>query len=158
MPSLIAGQAFGRIGCFMFGCCYGKMCDLPWAVHFPHGAPAWQAQVADGVIGEHAAFSAGVHPTQIYALIAGALTAAFLYAWWPRRRYDGQILALSLIMAGVSRFFEQMLRDDEPAALASVPSMTVANWLAIVVVVAGAGLLLYFRRRGKLHTVTERGG
>jgi len=29
------GYVFGRLGCFMFGCCYGKACELPWAVHFP---------------------------------------------------------------------------------------------------------------------------
>ncbi len=34
-PSLLLGEAFGRIGCFLYGCCYGKACDLPWAVKFP---------------------------------------------------------------------------------------------------------------------------
>ena len=29
--------AFGRIGCFLNGCCFGKPCDLPWAVRFPYG-------------------------------------------------------------------------------------------------------------------------
>src|SRR6185295_5775427 len=30
-PPLALGQAIGRIGCLMAGCCYGKSCDLPWA-------------------------------------------------------------------------------------------------------------------------------
>ncbi len=34
-PALMLGLAFGRIGCFLNGCCYGKTCDLPWAVTFP---------------------------------------------------------------------------------------------------------------------------
>src|SRR5262249_8129271 len=33
-PPLALGQAVGRIGCLMAGCCYGKSCDLPWAVTF----------------------------------------------------------------------------------------------------------------------------
>ena len=34
-PALMIGLAFGRVGCFMNGCCYGKVCDHPWGVEFP---------------------------------------------------------------------------------------------------------------------------
>ena len=34
-PAVAVGIAFGRIGCFLNGCCYGAICDLPWAVRFP---------------------------------------------------------------------------------------------------------------------------
>ena len=47
-PPMLLGLVFGRIGCFMFGCCFGGVCDLPWAVQFPKGTPAWQEQIADG--------------------------------------------------------------------------------------------------------------
>ena len=54
-PSIALGAFFGRLGCFMNGCCYGRACDLPWAIRFPetnptHGQP--------------------VHPTQIYEALA----------------------------------------------------------------------------------------
>lgn len=35
MPSLFIGLGFGRIGCFLYGCCFGAACSLPWAVQFP---------------------------------------------------------------------------------------------------------------------------
>ncbi len=38
-PSMALGLAFGRIGCFMNGCCFGGPADVPWAVQFPHGSP-----------------------------------------------------------------------------------------------------------------------
>jgi len=158
IPSLIAGQAFGRIGCFLFGCCYGKPSGLPWAVHFPPHAPAWDAQVAAGLIPPDAACSAGVHPTELYAAIGGGLVAAVLYSFWPRRRYDGQVLALTLIMAGVTRFFEELLRADEPAAFAAVPSLTTSHWLALLVVVIGVGLLFFFKQRGMLYTPPSGSG
>ncbi|MEM6329579.1 MAG: prolipoprotein diacylglyceryl transferase family protein [Planctomycetota bacterium] len=34
-PSLVAGLAIGRIGCLLNGCCYGGVCDRPWAITFP---------------------------------------------------------------------------------------------------------------------------
>ena len=34
-PSVALGHVFGRVGCLMNGCCYGRATDLPWAIHFP---------------------------------------------------------------------------------------------------------------------------
>lgn len=43
-PALMVGLAFGRIGCFLNGCCYGAQCELPWAVHFPYYSSAYVDQ------------------------------------------------------------------------------------------------------------------
>jgi len=147
-PSLIVGLAVGRIGCLLNGCCYGKICALPWAIQFPKGAPAWHWQVNDGLLDETAAHSLSIHPTQIYASIAAGLTAAFLYAYWPRRKFDGQIISLMLIMVGSTRFFEEMLRNDEPAAFPEISNwLTIAQWLAMGIVALGFGMLLWFSSR-----------
>lgn len=42
---LMLALAFGRIGCFLNGCCFGKPTDLPWAVRFPYGSFAYRSQV-----------------------------------------------------------------------------------------------------------------
>jgi phosphatidylglycerol---prolipoprotein diacylglyceryl transferase len=49
-PCLMIGLAFGRIGCFLNGCCYGATCDLPWAVTFPYGSPAYVDQLQAGQV------------------------------------------------------------------------------------------------------------
>ena len=41
---LVAALVFGRLGCFLNGCCYGKPTDLPWGVRFPYGSFAYQSQ------------------------------------------------------------------------------------------------------------------
>ena len=41
---LMLALAFGRIGCFLNGCCFGKPADLPWAVRFPYGSHAYISQ------------------------------------------------------------------------------------------------------------------
>lgn len=38
-PSVVLGMALGRVGCFLNGCCFGDVCDLPWAVTFPKQSP-----------------------------------------------------------------------------------------------------------------------
>ncbi len=156
-PSLIIGQAFGRIGCFMTGCCFGRVCTLPWAVTFPGradnlpGSPPFEAQVALGQISAQAARSAPVHPTQLYSSLAAFLTYAFLYTYWPRRKYDGQVFALTLIMAGTTRFFEEMLRnDDAPPFPQIAESVTIAQWLAIPIVLIGFAFLFYFRKKNTI--------
>ena len=42
---LMMGLAFGRIGCFLNGCCYGRPTELPWAVRFPYRSYAYLSQM-----------------------------------------------------------------------------------------------------------------
>jgi phosphatidylglycerol:prolipoprotein diacylglycerol transferase len=43
-PSMVLGLALGRIGCFLNGCCFGGVCELPWAVQFPQRSPPYFRQ------------------------------------------------------------------------------------------------------------------
>ncbi len=43
-PGVVLGAAIGRIGCFLNGCCYGGISEVPWAVTFPPGTPAYNDQ------------------------------------------------------------------------------------------------------------------
>ncbi len=96
-PSIALGAVFGRLGCFMNGCCYGRLCHLPWAVHFP----------ADSPPGAEAR-----HPTQVYdALLNLALYAGL--AWlYRRKRFDGQVFATHLMCYALLRSFVELFRGD----------------------------------------------
>lgn len=43
-PCVLIGLGFGRIGCFLNGCCYGAECSVPWAVSYPYGSNAYEDQ------------------------------------------------------------------------------------------------------------------
>jgi phosphatidylglycerol---prolipoprotein diacylglyceryl transferase len=96
-PSIALGYVFGRLGCLMNGCCYGKACALPWAVHFPN---------------DHESFPQGVHPTQIYeSLMNLALYGAL--AWLYRhKKFDGQVFAAYLLGYAVLRSIGESFRGD----------------------------------------------
>ena len=72
-PALGIGIALMRIGCFEAGCCFGEVCDLPWAVTFPAGSEPHLYQMLSG----GGIFSLGsplpVHPTQLYEAAAGLI-------------------------------------------------------------------------------------
>ncbi|NIR08113.1 MAG: hypothetical protein GTN82_22050, partial [Candidatus Aminicenantes bacterium] len=43
---LLLALAFGRIGCFLNGCCFGKPTDQLWGVRFPYASFAYRSQVS----------------------------------------------------------------------------------------------------------------
>jgi len=142
-PCLIAGLALGRLGCFTRGCCYGKESDALWAVQFPPDSDAYQAYMG----AETMAAMPSIHPTQLYAALGAALAAAFLHTYWVRRRYDGEVLGLMLILAGVTRFFEELLRKDVPAGIPALSQwVTIAQWLGLFMIILGTGCLIFFSR------------
>jgi phosphatidylglycerol:prolipoprotein diacylglycerol transferase len=151
IPGLIAGQAFGRLGCLMRGCCFGRLTDDPLALSFPSESEVFIHQELHKLIPETASHSLAVIPAQLYASIGAALTGAFLYAYWPRRRFDGEIIGWVFLMAAVTRFFEEFLRNEPAAFPAWSNSLTIAQWFAFVLIVAGVLWLWFFGRRGTLY-------
>jgi phosphatidylglycerol:prolipoprotein diacylglycerol transferase len=53
-PCLMIGLGFGRIGCFLNGCCEGGQCDLPapLAVQFPYATNPYLRQFNEGTLGD----------------------------------------------------------------------------------------------------------
>src|SRR4051812_4566061 len=54
-PCLMVGLAFGRVGCFLNGCCYRAEGDVPWAVHFPYASYAYEDEFRKGEVNPPAA-------------------------------------------------------------------------------------------------------
>lgn len=150
-PSLLIGLAFGRIGCFMNGCCYGGECDLPWAVTFPRESLPYMEQLDAGRFGEGMtldsaalpARSLPVHPTQLYSAIDAGLLCWFLWSYYPFRRRDGEVTAWMLILHPISRFLLEVIRVDESAVFGTGLSIS-QNFSIVffVLALAGWGLLL----------------
>ena len=89
--ALPAGEFFGRIGCWFNGCCFGKVCSLPWAVH------------------QHEQMR---HPTQFY--LAASAAAIFGIVWWVRDRV--RVFPLYLVLWSCSRFIIEFFREPVSTA------------------------------------------
>lgn len=127
-PSTLLGLAFGRVGCFLSGCCFGAPCALPWAVLYPVGHPT------------HPLF---VHPAPLYAtglavlLMGSMLWLERAFPSWAAQR--GSISSVFLIGYGAIRFGLEMVRGDvlqpvdgfalSASQIMSVMAMAVGVWL-----------------------------
>jgi phosphatidylglycerol---prolipoprotein diacylglyceryl transferase len=138
-PGVILGIGITRLGCFMAGCCYGKPCDLPWAVHFPAGSQA---------VREFG--SRGLHPSQLYGSAAGFLIFALLLLWERRPAAVGATFARFLAFYGLARFGEDFTRSYEPDQRLML-GWTNNQWLSLLLVAGGVALLLWGRRRPVAH-------
>ncbi len=107
-------HAFGRVGCFFFGCCYGRESTCACAVAFPRHSPAWNAQVGAGRILQSAQSSLPVLPTQLFEAAAvlclfAVLVFVFLRNW---KRRPGFTTGCYLAGYACIRFSIEFLRDD----------------------------------------------
>jgi len=91
VPGLALGVVLMRTGCFLRGCCFGIESDLPWAVRFPMGSPAWAQQLLSGKTGIMGFGGAvlPVHPTQLYEMAGALLAAGVALLVMRRTRRDG---------------------------------------------------------------------
>ncbi|HTE59201.1 MAG TPA: prolipoprotein diacylglyceryl transferase [Solirubrobacteraceae bacterium] len=125
---LAAAYAIGRIGCQLAGDGdYGKAWNGPWAMSYPDGTVPTTDEV---------------HPTPVYETLTMGLVAWFL---WRRRDSmpPGGLFALYLLLAGAERFLIEFLRRNERV----VAGLTVAQLIALAMVVAGGAWLLLLRQR-----------
>jgi phosphatidylglycerol:prolipoprotein diacylglycerol transferase len=146
-PSVALGSFFGRWGCLMHGCCYGRPTNLPWGIQFPVGSPPHLQD--DGQ--PHY-----VHPTQIYDSLLNLALFAGLAWFYKRRKFDGQVFALYLVCYAVLRSFVEYFRGDYPPGNLMWGRVTPAQLVSAGTLLAGM-LLLFLLPKGK-ETRMENGG
>ena len=133
-PSIALGSVFGRTGCLLNGCCYGKPTDVPWGIRFP---------------ADHATHGVPVHPTEIYD--AGLNLAFYLFLAWlfRHKRFDGQIFATYLIGYAVIRGVVEIFRGDY-TDLHYHLGLTPAQWVGVPIFLVGLALAAILSRRVEL--------
>lgn len=153
-PSLFIGEGFGRIGCFLYGCCFGRACSLPWAVQFPPDSLTFEKLLQRGVIRPDALETIPLHPTQLYSSFMAFVLAGIL-AWYFRRRpFDGAVMSLGWILYPINRYVLETLRDDEPGRLDT--GLTFSQLTSIALLISGIGAMIFFSYRRKLTSVDSQ--
>jgi phosphatidylglycerol:prolipoprotein diacylglycerol transferase len=105
---------FQRTACLLNGCCYGKVTDLPWSIHYPVDSGAWNHHFGQGLIAENSTASLGVHPTQAYYMIGYLLALLFLLTIRKRIQKPGILALTGFMFLGGLRFIIEFFREPDP--------------------------------------------
>ena len=105
-PAVALGTVFGRIGCFLNGCCYGHPTRLPWGVVFP----------ADSYAGLEFG-NVPVHPSQLYFALSGLLLFGFVWVMRTRFRVNGELFWTFMLLFALVRIPLDATRAYEPDAV-----------------------------------------
>ncbi len=136
------GHAFGRMGCFLNGCCYGRCTQGPLAVRFPAGSFPWHDHLRQGIIASEATHSLPIVPTQLLEMGANLALFALLFAVGLRHPRRGSITGLYLLLYPVIRFIMEIFRGDPRMTLGA---LSVGQVISLGLFGLGTILLLSLR-------------
>jgi phosphatidylglycerol:prolipoprotein diacylglycerol transferase len=181
-PAVLVGIAVGRLGCFFAGCCHGAVAPVgdhpigllpetfPGQMWLSDRFPFLALEFEQGVGRLH---DVPLYPTQLWHSFGSLALSVFLFALWDRRRFDGQIAALMLVLEPPVRMFTEAFRADERGYVVSwsispdlaarlppglsqagehlgvaVAGITTSQGIGVLMMAAGVALYLARRRTG----------
>lgn len=152
-PYLCLAHAFGRVGCLMYGCCYGRPTLLPWGVEFPAGSPAWDGHLHEPGV----AHTFPLHPTQLYSVVLLlALMAVLLLVRNRWAIFDGITVPVYMFLYGWGRFCLEFLRGDGNPRKMGAGLLTDQQVIALMMVAAGVVLFALLWRYAPVSESKEK--
>lgn len=135
IPSVALAQGFGRIGCFLAGCCYGKETDGFLAVVFHES--------------KYAPNGIRLFPTQLVSSSLDFLNFFILIWFAKRKKADGQVGGLYLVFYSIGRFALEFYRGDLNRG--SVGALSTSQFIAIFAVAAGVIIFVLCGKRASIE-------
>jgi phosphatidylglycerol---prolipoprotein diacylglyceryl transferase len=124
--------AFGRLGCFFNGCCYGKPTSSYLGLIFPTTAPM------------------AVHPTQLYEFILMLFIFTALWFMQKHKKINGQVFILNLSLYAIGRSLIELVRGDERGFLFN-HSISQAQFIACLAIIISAVLFKILHQKQNIH-------
>ena len=128
VPSVALAQGFGRIDCFLAGCCYGRETDTAIGIAF-HNSPIAHNGVK-------------LIPTQLFSSAGDFLIAVVLLVYARKDRKRGKVGALYLILYSVGRFIIEFFRNDYRG---SIGILSTSQFISLMILVIGTLMFFYER-------------
>lgn len=132
-PSIALAQGFGRIGCFLAGCCYGAPMDSPISITFTHSA--------------YAPNHIPLFPSQLVSSAFDFVHFFVLCALLKRNKQPGKIGAFYLIFYSIGRFIIEFFRGDLERG--NVGTLSTSQFISVFVMIVGIALVTFLSRKRK---------
>lgn len=143
MPEIALAQGFGRIGCFLAGCCYGRITESGFGVVFPANsqAPSGVKLIPTQLISSAADF--------IHMAILLVIAYKFSYTAGKKANKEkylpaGAIGYIYMILYGIGRFLIEFLRNDYRG---EIGILSTSQFISIIFVIVGAAMLVFSKKR-----------
>jgi phosphatidylglycerol:prolipoprotein diacylglycerol transferase len=131
-PVIALGYGLGRFACLTAGCCYGKICNLPWAIQIPN-VDGWPSLIHR-------------HPTPLYASLIELLFIFPVVFFISKVKHKpGTVFFLWLALHSISRLIMEFFRDDfrGPFYL----GLSISSWFSILFIILSVYFKVYFKNR-----------
>lgn len=132
-PAIALAQGFGRIGCFLAGCCYGVEMNSPISITFTHS--------------DIAPNNVPLFPSQLASSAFDFLNFGVLYFLARRSKEPGKVGAFYLLFYSVGRFIIEFFRGDIDRG--SVGALSTSQFISIFTAAAGVALVILLVKKAK---------
>ena len=134
-PSIALAQGFGRIGCFLAGCCYGMEMDGPFSITFTHSA--------------YAPNHVALFPSQIVSSAFDFVHFFILCALFKKNQTPGKIGAFYLVFYSIGRFIIEFFRGDLERG--NVGVLSTSQFISVFVAIAGVAMVIMLGKRKNVN-------
>jgi|TARA_B110000902_G_scaffold78430_1_gene93387 phosphatidylglycerol:prolipoprotein diacylglycerol transferase len=132
-------HSFGRVGCFLAGCCHGKVCDSWMGVTFTH---------PDSL----AAFkNTALYPTQLFDIAVNLTILAVIYFIQKKQKFSGQLFLIYLMMYGVGRSIVEIYRGDDARGFLFGGAVSHSQFIAVCIILICAVVWRKWSKAGNLN-------
>ncbi len=115
-------HSIGRIGCFMAGCCHGKVCDSFLGVTFTH---------PDSLANPK---NVPLYPTQLFDIVVNLVILVTVYYIEKKQKFEGQLFLIYLMMYGVGRSIVELFRGDDARGFLFGGLLSHSQFIAILII------------------------
>ena len=124
-------HSFGRVGCFLAGCCHGKACDNILGVTYSH-----PDSLADPL-------NVALHPTQLYDIAVNLIVLIVVLSLEKKKKFEGQLFLVYLMIYAVGRTIVELFRGDEARGYVIENVLSHSQFIAILII---AGSLYFWKK------------
>ncbi|MBP9997153.1 MAG: prolipoprotein diacylglyceryl transferase [Lachnospiraceae bacterium] len=133
-PSVAIAQGFGRLGCLLAGCCYGRETSSPLGIVFTHS--------------DFAPNGVRLIPTQIIMSVGDFAIGAILLLYASKPRKKGEVSCLYIALYSIGRFFVEFLRNDYRGSVGILSTSQFIGIIAFAIAVAAYIWFVPFLNKG----------
>lgn len=132
-PGVILGQAIGRVGCYLTGCCYGLPVSSGWGVIYPEGTDAFNVFGATPLM-----------PVVLYEAAWDMAVMGLLLFLLFRKPFHGFIATLYFALYAAGRFILEFYRAD---SLLIMGGLKAAQITSLITLIFALGIMYYLGRK-----------